>query len=89
MPENETQEVVARVTMVYFLLIELIAVMNGVVYIKFTFLYETCMITGKSFKSYMTVYDYRKKRNSGTRRLGDSGVFFILKERYSCYDWNR
>ena len=73
----------------YFLIVEFIAVKNVVVYNKFTFLYETCMIAGKSYKSYMTLFDYREKWNSKTHRLGDYGVFFKLKERYSCYDWSR
>ena len=30
-----------------------------VVFNDFYFLYETCLITGKSYKSYMTLYDYR------------------------------
>ena len=36
-----------------------IAVTIRVVYNYFYFLYETCMVTGKSYKSYMTLYYYR------------------------------
>ena len=44
--------------------------------INFFFFYETCMITGKSYQSYMTLYDYRGKCNSETHHFVDSRVFF-------------
>ena len=54
------------------------------------FFYETCMITGKSYKSYMPMYDYRENE---TQQLivwvTLVCVFLLLKERYTCYDWSR
>ena len=60
-------------------MIEHIAVKNAVVYDKLTFLCEICMIARKSYKSYMTLFDYRENWNFRTHRLGDSGG------RYSFY----
>ena len=37
------------------------------------------MINRKSYKPYMTLYDYQEERNARTHRLGDSGVFFFTK----------
>ena len=53
----------------------------------FFFFYETCMITGKTYKSYMTLYDYREKWISKTHRWV-SLVYFLPNERYSCYDYS-
>ena len=47
------------VTLVYFNWLNVIVVTIRLVYNYFKFLYENGMVTGKSYKSYMTFYDYR------------------------------
>ena len=57
--KNLSQKLIAGLVWCIFYRMSVIAVTIRVVYNYFYFLYETCMITGKSYKSYMTLYDYR------------------------------
>ena len=57
--KNESQKLIVGLMWCISYRLSVITVTIRVVYNYFYSLYETCMITGKSYKSYMVLYDYR------------------------------
>ena len=58
--KNETQELIVGLVWCISYRMSDIAVTIRVFYNYFHFLFETCMITGKSYNSYMTLYEIKE-----------------------------
>ena len=69
--KNESQELIVGLLWCIFYRLSVIAVIIRVVYNYFNFLVcETCMITGKSYKSFMTLYEIKESCMVGNPGTG-------------------